>query len=39
MWNTTLIYSLFPNTILMVQGDHVELARIFPCGRRASIAP
>jgi phenylpropionate dioxygenase-like ring-hydroxylating dioxygenase large terminal subunit len=30
MWNTTLIYSLFPNTILMVQGDHVELSRIFP---------
>ena len=25
MWNTTLIYSLFPNTILMVQGDHVLL--------------
>ncbi len=30
MWNTTLIYSLFPNSILIVQGDHVELARIFP---------
>jgi phenylpropionate dioxygenase-like ring-hydroxylating dioxygenase large terminal subunit len=30
MWNTTLIYSLFPNTLLMLQGDHVELARIFP---------
>jgi phenylpropionate dioxygenase-like ring-hydroxylating dioxygenase large terminal subunit len=30
MWNTTLVYSLFPNTLLMVQGDHVELARIFP---------
>jgi len=30
MWNTTLIYALFPNTLLMVQGDHVELARIFP---------
>ena len=30
MWNTTVIYSLFPNTILMLQGDHVELARIFP---------
>src|SRR3954470_23129326 len=29
-WNTTLIYSLFPNTLLMIQGDHVELARIFP---------
>jgi len=30
MWNTTVIYSLFPNTVLMLQGDHVELARIFP---------
>jgi phenylpropionate dioxygenase-like ring-hydroxylating dioxygenase large terminal subunit len=30
MWNTTVIYSLFPNTILMLQGDHVELARVFP---------
>jgi phenylpropionate dioxygenase-like ring-hydroxylating dioxygenase large terminal subunit len=30
MWNTTLIYALFPNTLLLVQGDHVELARIFP---------
>ena len=30
MWNTTLVYSLFPNTILIVQGDHVELARMFP---------
>ena len=24
MWNTTLIYSLFPNTLSIVQGDHVE---------------
>jgi phenylpropionate dioxygenase-like ring-hydroxylating dioxygenase large terminal subunit len=30
MWNTTLVYSLFPNTVLLVQGDHVELARVFP---------
>ena len=30
LWNTTVIYSLFPNTLLMLQGDHVELARIFP---------
>ena len=28
MWNTTLVYSLFPNTVLLVQGDHVELARL-----------
>jgi len=30
MWHTSIIYSLFPNTLLIVQGDHVELARIFP---------
>ncbi len=35
MWNTTLVYSLFPNTVLLVQGDHVELARVFPCEGRA----
>jgi phenylpropionate dioxygenase-like ring-hydroxylating dioxygenase large terminal subunit len=38
MWNTTLIYSLFPNTILVVQGDHVELARMFPHDGRADRA-
>jgi hypothetical protein len=40
MWNTTLIYALFPNTLLMVQGDHVVLARIFPnvgCIDRATM--
>src|SRR5262249_45394064 len=30
MWNTTVVYSLFPNTLLILQGDHVELDRIFP---------
>jgi len=35
MWNTTLVYSLFPNTVLLVQGDHVELARVFPSEGRA----
>jgi phenylpropionate dioxygenase-like ring-hydroxylating dioxygenase large terminal subunit len=38
MWNTTLIYSLFPNTILIVQGDHVELSRIFPSEGRLDRA-
>jgi phenylpropionate dioxygenase-like ring-hydroxylating dioxygenase large terminal subunit len=38
MWNTTLIYSLFPNTILIVQGDHVELSRIFPSEARVDRA-
>ena len=38
MWNTTLIYALFPNTLLIVQGDHVELARIFPSEGRVDRA-
>ena len=38
MWNTTLIYLLFPNTVLMLQGDHVELSRIFPCEGRVDRA-
>jgi phenylpropionate dioxygenase-like ring-hydroxylating dioxygenase large terminal subunit len=38
MWNTTLIYALFPNTLLVLQGDHAELARIFPSEGRADRA-
>jgi phenylpropionate dioxygenase-like ring-hydroxylating dioxygenase large terminal subunit len=38
MWNTTLIYALFPNTLLVLQGDHVELARIFPSEGRVDRA-
>jgi phenylpropionate dioxygenase-like ring-hydroxylating dioxygenase large terminal subunit len=38
MWNTTLVYSLFPNTLLIVQGDHVELVRMFPCEARVDRA-
>jgi phenylpropionate dioxygenase-like ring-hydroxylating dioxygenase large terminal subunit len=38
IWNTTLIYALFPNTLLIVQGDHVELARIFPSEGRPDRA-
>ena len=38
MWNTTLIYSLFPNTILVVQGDHVEITRMFPVDSRVDRA-
>jgi phenylpropionate dioxygenase-like ring-hydroxylating dioxygenase large terminal subunit len=38
MWNTTIIYTLFPNTLLMLQGDHVELARIFPSEGRVDRA-
>ena len=32
------LYALFPNTILMLQGDHVELARIFPLDGRIDRA-
>jgi phenylpropionate dioxygenase-like ring-hydroxylating dioxygenase large terminal subunit len=38
MWHTTVIYSLFPNTILMLQGDHIELARVFPVDGRVDRA-
>jgi phenylpropionate dioxygenase-like ring-hydroxylating dioxygenase large terminal subunit len=38
MWNTTIVYTLFPNTLLMLQGDHVELARIFPSEDRVDRA-
>jgi phenylpropionate dioxygenase-like ring-hydroxylating dioxygenase large terminal subunit len=38
IWNTTLIYALFPNTVLILQGDHVELARIFPSEARTDRA-
>ncbi len=38
MWNTTLIYALFPNTLLVLQGDHVELVRIFPSEGRVDRA-
>jgi hypothetical protein len=38
MWNTTMVYAVFPNTILMVQGDHVELSRIFPRDGRVDRA-
>jgi phenylpropionate dioxygenase-like ring-hydroxylating dioxygenase large terminal subunit len=34
MWYTTILYSLFPNTIFIAQGDHVEVFRVFPDGDR-----
>jgi phenylpropionate dioxygenase-like ring-hydroxylating dioxygenase large terminal subunit len=30
MWNTTIVYSMFANTIFSPQGDHMEVFRIFP---------
>ncbi len=30
MWNTATVYTLFPNTVFVTQGDHIEIHRIFP---------
>jgi len=38
MWNTAIVYCLFPNTLLFVQGDHVEVNRIFPLEDRVDRA-
>ncbi|MFV0299187.1 MAG: aromatic ring-hydroxylating oxygenase subunit alpha [Hyphomicrobiaceae bacterium] len=38
MWNTAIIYSLFANTVLVPQGDHMQLFRIFPAEGRADRA-
>lgn len=38
MWNTAIIYTLFPNTVFVVQGDHVEIHRIFPRDHRVDRA-
>ena len=34
MWNTAIVYALFPNTLLIVQGDHVEIHRCFSADGR-----
>jgi phenylpropionate dioxygenase-like ring-hydroxylating dioxygenase large terminal subunit len=31
-WYSTIIYTLFPNTLFIMQGDHVEVFRVFPDG-------
>lgn len=35
---TSIIYMLFPNTIFIMQRDHVETWRIFPCGDNPAAA-
>jgi phenylpropionate dioxygenase-like ring-hydroxylating dioxygenase large terminal subunit len=30
MWNTALVYTLLPNAVLVMNGDHAELWRMFP---------
>ena len=38
MWNTTIVYSMFANTIFAPQGDHMEIFRVFPVGGRTDRA-
>jgi phenylpropionate dioxygenase-like ring-hydroxylating dioxygenase large terminal subunit len=30
MWNSAIVYCLFPNTLFVAQGDHLEIHRIYP---------
>ena len=38
MWNTTIVYSMFANTIFSPQGDHMEIFRMFPVDGRTDRA-
>ena len=38
MWNTTIVYSMFANTIFAPQGDHIEIFRMFPVDGRTDRA-
>jgi phenylpropionate dioxygenase-like ring-hydroxylating dioxygenase large terminal subunit len=38
MWNTTIVYSMFANTVFTPQGDHIELFRMFPVDGRTDRA-
>jgi len=38
MWNTTIVYSMFANTIFSPQGDHMEIFRVFPVEGRVDRA-
>jgi phenylpropionate dioxygenase-like ring-hydroxylating dioxygenase large terminal subunit len=38
MWNTTIVYSMFANTVFSPQGDHMEIFRIFPVDGRIDRA-
>lgn len=38
MWNTATVYALFPNTLLVTQGDHMEVHRVFPAEGRPDRA-
>jgi phenylpropionate dioxygenase-like ring-hydroxylating dioxygenase large terminal subunit len=34
IWNTALVYTMVPNAVFVVNGDHVELWRMFPAENR-----
>jgi phenylpropionate dioxygenase-like ring-hydroxylating dioxygenase large terminal subunit len=38
MWNSATVYCLFPNTLFVAQGDHLEVHRIFPAEGRPDRA-
>ena len=38
MRNTAIVYLLFPNTLFVPQGDHIEIQRIFPVDGRIDRA-
>ena len=38
VWNTAMVYSLFANTVFVMQGDHIEIFRIFPAEGRVDRA-
>lgn len=38
MWNSTIVYSMFANTVFSPQGDHMEIYRIFPVDGRVDRA-
>ena len=38
MWNSATVYCLFPNTLLVAQGDHLEVHRVFPAEGRPDRA-
>ena len=38
MWYSSMVYCLFPNTLLVMQGDHAEFHRIFPTENRVDRA-
>lgn len=38
MWNSATVYCLFPNTLFVAQGDHLEIHRVFPSEDRPDRA-